>query len=211
MSYPLRLTPGSSHRQLLAWAGQGEGRTLLDVGSGNILAPVFREQGWKVSTLDRVLADYEYDLNLSLPTLAHRFDAIVLGDILEHLVNPRLVLGWLRPYLAPGGRLLVSVPNVGHLYARLRLFFGDWPSDEAGIFDATHFHFWTRAQARGLLVAAGYEIIAASASPAPIGPARWLSAAVARWWPTLFGYQTLLLARENATDRHWRVASEIMP
>ncbi|MBP0444120.1 class I SAM-dependent methyltransferase [Roseomonas sp. SSH11] len=40
-----------------------------------------------------------------------RFDAIFLSHVLEHLMDPVLVLSRAREWLAPGGRMLVAVPN----------------------------------------------------------------------------------------------------
>ena len=40
-----------------------------------------------------------------------RFDAIFLSHVLEHLIDPVLVLSRAREWLAPGGRMLIAVPN----------------------------------------------------------------------------------------------------
>jgi 2-polyprenyl-3-methyl-5-hydroxy-6-metoxy-1,4-benzoquinol methylase len=50
---------------------------------------------------------------------AERFDTIIAVDILEHVEDVPAVLGRLRALLAPGGRLLVVVPNAGSLHRRL--------------------------------------------------------------------------------------------
>ena len=39
-------------------------------------------------------------------------DLILCLDVLEHLVDPWSVVRRLSPLLAPGGRLIVSVPNI---------------------------------------------------------------------------------------------------
>lgn len=39
------------------------------------------------------------------------FDAIICSEVLEHLPDPGVLLGKLRDLLAPGGTLIVSVPN----------------------------------------------------------------------------------------------------
>ena len=43
---------------------------------------------------------------------------IIFADVLEHLVDPWGVLRELRPMLSPGGRVLLSVPNIAHWTAR---------------------------------------------------------------------------------------------
>ncbi|MFH5925039.1 class I SAM-dependent methyltransferase [Roseomonas xinghualingensis] len=42
---------------------------------------------------------------------APRFDAIFLSHVLEHLIDPVLVLARAREWLLPGGRMLIAVPN----------------------------------------------------------------------------------------------------
>ena len=40
-----------------------------------------------------------------------RFDSIFLSHVLEHLIDPVQVLARAREWLAPGGRMLIAVPN----------------------------------------------------------------------------------------------------
>jgi 2-polyprenyl-3-methyl-5-hydroxy-6-metoxy-1,4-benzoquinol methylase len=40
-----------------------------------------------------------------------KWDAIVLADVLEHLEDPHAVLSSCNQLLAPGGQVLVAVPN----------------------------------------------------------------------------------------------------
>jgi SAM-dependent methyltransferase len=46
-------------------------------------------------------------------------DAVTLWHVLEHLEDPRLALQRIHSWLAPGGALLVGVPNLDSLQARL--------------------------------------------------------------------------------------------
>ena len=136
------------------------------------------------------------------------FDVIVCADVLEHLANPEEILAMLRGWLAPEGRLLVSLPNVANLTVRLALLAGRFRYAERGILDRTHLRFYTRATARSLLEASGFRIdrVTPTAMPVelavawlgrvPVRPAvRGLALAAARTWPTLFGYQFVFEAR----------------
>jgi 2-polyprenyl-3-methyl-5-hydroxy-6-metoxy-1,4-benzoquinol methylase len=49
---------------------------------------------------------------------AHLFDSIVLEHVLEHVLAPVELLGQVKNWLAPGGRLFLGVPN-GHSIHRL--------------------------------------------------------------------------------------------
>lgn len=129
------------------------------------------------------------------------FDAILCGDVLEHLADPGAVLRALRGRLAPGGVLVASLPNAVHWTARRAVLRGDFPQEDHGIFDRTHLRFFTRGSARALLEDAGLEVIAEAPVPAPLPleahvplPASWRSAA-ARRLPGLFALQVVLTAR----------------
>lgn len=87
-----------------------------------------------------------------------RFDRIVLGDVLEHLRNPRALLEQLTGRLDEGGRLLASVPNVAHADLRLLLMQGRWPYQPLGLLDRTHVRFFTVDSLRELLTESGWTI-----------------------------------------------------
>lgn len=86
------------------------------------------------------------------------FDVVLFADVLEHLADPIHVLEQVKSALAPGGRVLASIPNVAHWSVRLRLLAGTFDYQPTGIMDATHLRWFTREGARRLFHGAGYEI-----------------------------------------------------
>src|SRR5689334_13241969 len=50
----------------------------------------------------------------AIPGLSEQFDAILLYDVLEHVVDPGAVLEALRAVAAPGAIVHVSTPNARH-------------------------------------------------------------------------------------------------
>ena len=87
-------------------------------------------------------------------------DLVLCLDILEHLVEPWDVVRRLGPLLAPGGRLIVSVPNVRHWRFVWRLLVhGDFHYREAGILDRTHLRFFTRETAAELATSGGLRLV----------------------------------------------------
>ncbi|MGQ0615840.1 MAG: class I SAM-dependent methyltransferase [Acidimicrobiia bacterium] len=86
------------------------------------------------------------------------FDTIVAADVLEHLRDPVAVLQTLTPLLRPGGRVLVSVPNVAHGSVRLALMTGRFDYNDIGILDRTHLRFFTVHSVQQLFAAAGYAV-----------------------------------------------------
>jgi 2-polyprenyl-3-methyl-5-hydroxy-6-metoxy-1,4-benzoquinol methylase len=87
-----------------------------------------------------------------------RFEAIVFADVLEHIPDP---VGTLRSYLrflAPGGAVLVSVPNVAVWNVRAGLLLGRFSYTPTGTLDRTHLRFFTRANLERALAEAGLRV-----------------------------------------------------
>ena len=49
--------------------------------------------------------------DMALPLAGRRFNSIVLGEFIEHLEAPYAFLRGLHPFLADGGRVILSTPN----------------------------------------------------------------------------------------------------
>jgi len=74
-----------------------------------------------------------------------QFDLILMGDVLEHLVDPWTALRQARAHFAERGRIVTSLPNVNHYTTILSLIFARrWPYRSRGIHDRTHLRFFTR-------------------------------------------------------------------
>ena len=218
--YTLKDDPYSSHSVILRWLPAGQGRRLLDVGAADgLLSRGLTERGWKVTGIEAdpraASAGAEHcermivaDLDADVPALDGPFDAIVCADILEHLRDPAAALAALVRALAPGGDVVISIPNVAHLWMRLSLLAGRFEYAERGILDRTHLRFFTRRTLRGLLHDAGLRVIRTTATPVPLYqvlPPRWhtkalaavhaVSAATSRALPRLLAYQFVVMAR----------------
>jgi SAM-dependent methyltransferase len=79
------------------------------------------------------------------------FDAVVMGDVLEHLTRPGEALDRAGGLLAPGGVLVLLLPDAGSRVARLlgRRWWSVIP---------THVHYFTRASAATMLERHGYRM-----------------------------------------------------
>jgi methionine biosynthesis protein MetW len=106
--------------------------------------------------LDRVVeADLE---SVALAELG-RFDCVIAGDILEHLVDPWRVLRDAAALVGPGDAVVVSLPNVRYWETFWQLGVkGTWPKRSLGIFDRTHLRWFTLRDAYDLLDQAGCEV-----------------------------------------------------
>ncbi|MDU4962078.1 MAG: methyltransferase domain-containing protein [Sporomusaceae bacterium] len=86
------------------------------------------------------------------------FDYIIVGDVLEHLVDPWKTLKKLGSWLKPDGHILAGIPNVMHISVIRSLLQGNWTYQDAGLLDRTHLRFFTLKEIVAMFTAAGYRI-----------------------------------------------------
>ncbi len=90
---------------------------------------------------------YSFDVEdlSSWETIDIQYDVIVLADILEHLKAPESVLKYLiEKILKPTGKLLISLPNVGHVSVFYQLLNETFEYYPGGLLDKTHLRFFSR-------------------------------------------------------------------
>jgi SAM-dependent methyltransferase len=90
------------------------------------------------------------DVEQPLPFDNASFDAVVAGELLEHLQFPDALVAEIHRVLRPGGVIAGSVPNAFRLQGRLRFLRGRPPED-----DPTHLRMFSPEALRELL--AGFE------------------------------------------------------
>lgn len=87
------------------------------------------------------------------------FDVVLAGDVLEHLTQPSVTLSACRGVLAPGGYIVLSLPNVAHADIALGLLGGQFRYADSGLLDRTHLRFFTEPTIRELLDECGLTMI----------------------------------------------------
>jgi len=87
-----------------------------------------------------------------------KFDAIVFGDVLEHIADPTIILLTCHNILTKGGVVVASVPNVAHIAVRAMLLEGHWDYAEVGILDKTHLRFFTKETIQTLFAESAYIV-----------------------------------------------------
>jgi len=213
--------PASSHSRIWAWltAHGVSARQVLELGVGDAsLTRRLFEAGAVVDgvELDTVSAELARpycrtivvdDLDeFRSAKLRQRYDLVIAADVLEHLRDPEFVLSELRKILLPGGRLVVSLPNVANLYVRLNMLFGRFPYHSKGILDRTHLHFYTLKSAERLFAKSGWIVTERDVTAIPFAivfpflarpafrPLMALVRASTRAWKGLLAYQGLFYA-----------------
>ena len=144
-------------------AAIGRGRRVLDLGCrSGALSRHFLDGNEVVGLdVDRVALAKAAELGIEpvvanveepLPFEDESFDAVVAGELLEHLRFPDAVVSEARRVLRPGGVIVGSVPNAFRLQSRLRFLRGRLPED-----DPTHLHMFSPDALSELL--AGFESV----------------------------------------------------
>jgi O-antigen biosynthesis protein len=107
---------------------------------------------------ERVLIGDAEELDLEAELDGERFDAVLFADVLEHLRDPAALLQRVRQFVAEGGVVIASIPNVAHASVRLALLGGSFRYREQGLLDETHLRFFTREGVQDLFESSGYLI-----------------------------------------------------
>ncbi|HVE73211.1 MAG TPA: class I SAM-dependent methyltransferase [Thermoanaerobaculia bacterium] len=158
-------------------------RTVLEFGCGEapLGAALKKRQKCRVvgveldhaaATIARKRIDdvYEGDVREIVSILNERFDFIVGGDIVEHLDEPWTFLADLRRICAPGGKLLLSLPNVAHASIVADLLQGRFDYVYMGLTCVGHLRFFTRRSVEEMLDIAGWRVVSIEPQSLAITP-----------------------------------------
>jgi ubiquinone/menaquinone biosynthesis C-methylase UbiE len=155
------------------------GQRILDVAGGNgWLASLYRGDH-AVIALDIADANLrrmqalgldarKHNLDHALPFADAAFDTVVCSEILEHVFRPDLVLREAMRVLRPGGRVIVTVPNLHCLRNRLDMLLGKRtpfiefrihadPTDQISLVGVQHIRHFSFAAMRSVLQDIGFE------------------------------------------------------
>jgi SAM-dependent methyltransferase len=139
----------------------GRGKRVLDLGcrsgaftrhflAGNEVVGLDVDRAALATAADLGIETVVADVEEPLPLPDESFDAVVVGELLEHLRFPDALVAETRRVLRPGGVLVGSVPNAYRIQSRLRFLLGRAPED-----DPTHLHMFSARDVRELL--AGFD------------------------------------------------------
>jgi SAM-dependent methyltransferase len=122
---------------------------------------------------------------VALPLASGVADAVIMSELIEHLVDTDAALDEARRVLRPGGSLLLSTPNLAAWYNRGLLALGMQPvfSEVSlrGVYGrpgsqvAGHLHMFTKGALTGLLAARGFRPVSVAGAryhdvPRPLRP-----------------------------------------
>ena len=96
---------------------------------------------------------HNFDLSCDWPNINYsEFDYVLMLDVLEHLVDPQMVLEKLSKLLSKGTQVIISLPNF-HSYSNLYEIVktARFQYKDSGILDRTHLRFYGQEDARDLI------------------------------------------------------------
>lgn len=96
--------------------------------------------------------------HMDLPFAAQSFDALIISEVLEHLVDPWAVLDRVAPLIKPGGLVFASSPNISHYSIIKELVMGRWELTDVGAMDRTHLRWFTPTLYAQMFDGAGFEV-----------------------------------------------------
>lgn len=163
-----RATAGRALERIESHAGRAG--NLLDLGCwvGFLMAEA-RHRGWRTVGVepsefassyarDRLGLDVITGELLQTPLPANAFDAVVMGDVIEHLPDPGKALAQIRGLLSADGVLWLALPDAGSRVARAmgRRWWSVIP---------THVQYFTRESIAVLLPRNRFEILELGTAP----------------------------------------------
>ena len=107
--------------------------------------------------VDRVIVGSAETLDFAAVELGG-VDAVLLADVLEHLLDPWAFLRRLRAALVPHAAIVASIPNLANFWLLEELAAGRFPYADSGLLDRTHLRFFTRASIAAMFEGAGFAI-----------------------------------------------------
>ena len=105
--------------------------------------------------LDVIQGDIE---NVELNFPEEYFDYIIMGDVLEQLTDPLMVVFKMNRYLKKDGVILASINNALHKSIIVPLLKGNLVYETEGVLDKNNSHLFTKTEMIKMFLRAGYSV-----------------------------------------------------
>lgn len=173
-NYEYRVHANSSATKVARLVGSGQ--RVLELGCGpGMITRLLAGQNCSVTAIEcdenavKAVAPYceavhTQDLDESTWSAClsplQKFDAVVAGDVFEHLADPWRTMAQLKPLLDHGGCIVLSLPHAGHNALVACLIASDFEYKPWGLLDKTHLRFFGIHNMQSLCEEAGFKIVA---------------------------------------------------
>jgi 2-polyprenyl-3-methyl-5-hydroxy-6-metoxy-1,4-benzoquinol methylase len=145
--------------------GAGGGGTLMDLKKSGIAAKVVGIEMFHLENtfqrdplLDEFLIGNIEEMDLS--ARKESFDVVIMGDVLEHLIDPWAAVKKVSGVVKPGGVMIASIPNIRSKEAFRKIFLkGDFGYTSQGLFDKTHYRWFCKKNMIELMTPENFSIV----------------------------------------------------
>jgi SAM-dependent methyltransferase len=193
---------------------------LLDIGCGDgIMGQILSPLGYDITGADvspralhiasphyRATQLLDLDRSAAPPSWAGSFQGIVCLEVLEHIEKPQENIRRIADWLAPGGFVALSYPNIFSWRNRWMFMTGRWPHGYCTYDPREHLQVFELPVFKQWMTDAGLEIMDLAITPdlpkfRPLRRAMFgMRGLLSRCMPTLWAMQIALFARK--VDRH---------
>ncbi len=147
---------------------------VLDIGCGNGgLAEALRARGCRVTGVDvsgKAIDEARKFLSGSFcfdveaeewpeALMDKKFDLIIASEVIEHIFDPDIFLSKVNYLIAPGGKAIITTPNILFWKNRFKMLFGKFQYENKGLMDYGHIRFFTINTLRSALKKNGFAIL----------------------------------------------------
>jgi len=158
------------------FSGMAPGRVILDVGcsAGGVLRPLVKTHeihgvdiapSFVKRAIENGIHAVQHNLEGDpLPYPAGKFDAIFCGETIEHQVDTDWLMFEINRVLKPGGKLVLTFPNIRTLLGVGMMLFFDLPPMYAARYRSAHFRDFTLRTIKIVLKAHGFKFESAAGS-----------------------------------------------
>jgi SAM-dependent methyltransferase len=215
----LKADPYSSHAHKVRWVEKERPSHVLEIGTGTgSLTAEMKRLGCEVTSIEQdphlaeIARRYCKEMivdnieTMDLSTLG-RYDAVIFGDVIRHIRNRREILESVSGLLKPGGKVLLSLPNISNLWVKLFiLLFGRYDNSRVGMIDDIELRFFTLKRIKQLASESGLNVVSVDVTPLPLPvilPAtskghslrflHFFNWSLTKLKKTMFGYQFILV------------------
>jgi len=160
----ISLLPGKQGLHVLE-LGAGGGDTLMDLKQRGIAARVVGIELFHLKDtyqhdplIDEFIVGNVEDMDLS--AMQDSFDAVIMGDVLEHLIDPWATVRKVSTVVKPGGVMIASIPNIRSKEAFRKIFIkGDFGYTTQGLFDRTHYRWFCKKNMIDLMAPEKFSVV----------------------------------------------------
>lgn len=199
---------------------------VLDVGcGGGDNAKILKSKGYKIdgitisenelqSAIPFLNKGYLYNLENGLPNelLSNTYDYIICSHVLEHICYPSSLLKGIYNCCSENSKVIVALPNIFHYASRWKLMMGNFEYQDSGIWDNTHFKWYTYKSGKELLEKNGFQVTYQTVTGTlpfnsffSIFLSQKLSSSIynllKKFSPGFFGYQLIYVAKKNTLSK----------